>query len=211
MRTRSPWPLAPLLALAAACGSRADYELVHLRELLRHGDHAALRAQHELLPASVRERPEVRELLLAAELEGAGLSSVDLVLELPVLLGRLPAGARVLPTDLFEPGQRERVVSLAESGLAHPAPPGSLARRLDVATLLVAGLTEHRAGHPAGLDRCLVALDAMATDPGPAGAAAAGILAELAELPPRATVVEAGLAGADPRRAALARYLEAAP
>ncbi len=196
------------LGLVVSCGTRADYELVHLRELMRHGDHAGVRAQHALLADEVKALPAVRELVLAAELDGAGVDSVELVLHLPEHLGQLRAAAGALSPTMFTDQQRERLAQLAGAGIESAAPSGALARRLEVATLLLLGLTDHRAGHAAGLDQCLRALDAIADDQGPAGLAAARVLAELEST---AAPIEASTGGGDPRRAALRRYLETTP
>jgi len=228
-------PLRTLLLCAAlltgACGTRADYELLHLRELVRQGDREAVREHHALLSPALTAIPAVRELLLATELEALGLDPLELLAQLPVGLENLPAMQAEVPADFLPEDDLARLVALASTGIQGPPSPTAL--RLESATLLLAGMSMHRGGNPAGVDLCLIALDGLAgavvdedaglgalgsqaerildqldgptsADPG----AAATLVAGGAD-PGAASVLEAG--SSDPRRTALARFLGGAP
>ncbi|MDF1799163.1 MAG: hypothetical protein P1V81_08310 [Planctomycetota bacterium] len=227
--------LFSVVLLAGACGTRADYELLHLRELVRRGDREAVLEHHALLSPGLSAMPAVRELLLASELEAHGLDPLQLLAQLSAGLGDLRGLQAAVPADLLPEQDLARLVALAGTGIEGPPSPTAL--RLEAATLLLVGLSQHRGGDPAGLDLCLLALDGLASAKGDAdlglaalGSRAARILDLVGGLatsapvglagadPGAAGVAEAGgvdrgavaageAGGADPRRLALARYL----
>jgi len=119
LATSTPSRLLSVAALLlAACGSRSDYELQYLRELVAQGKLQPALEQFERLPEAQRADPPTQQLLLGARLQALGFPPAGLE---PMLQRVLSNPVRAY--SFFQPG------AFAEAHLRALIPQGWSAAR----------------------------------------------------------------------------------